>query len=386
MAYKSTIFSQLLQVVPGLRFKFDEIVAKYNGNNRVRKLTCWTQFGAMIFGQLTGHKSLRGIEACFKSNIKHLYHLGMAVVHRSTLSVANDTRNPKMLEELYFWLLSRAQQLAPKHPFRFKGKVIAFDSTTVEICLSLCPWAEFRKDKGAFKLHTGIDLAGNLPEFCLMTNGKVHDVTVAKRILFQRGSTILIDRGYIDYAWLWSLSKQDVFFVTRMKDNAQFKVRRCRKTNRAIGVIADQDVRLTTINGKRDYPDKIRRVTYRDPLTGHKYVFITNRWDLSSKTICDLYKQRWQVELFFKTLKGNLQIDKFTGTSINSVLWQVWCAMIVYLLVSIIRFKNKLSWAVSAIFAVITISIFKNRILSSLWDPVPRQRCPAPISRQLSIC
>ena len=375
MAYKATIFSQALQIVPGLRFKFQKIVDQHEGDKRSRTLSCWTQLGAMIFGQLTGHKSLRGIEACFASNQNHLTHLGMNLVKRSTLSDANDRRDPTLLEEIFYWLLSHAKQIAPKHPFRFKGKVTAFDSTTISLCLSLSPWAEFRHKKGAFKLHTALDLAGNLPEFFVFTDGKVHDVTAAKKTHFQRGTTLLLDRGYIDFSWLYTLTQQDVFFVTRMKDNCRFKVRDCRTTNRATGVMADQDIRLTTPYGKRDYPDKLRRVSFRDSGTGHWYVFLTNRWDLSAKTICDLYKARWQVELFFKTLKGNLQVDKFVGRSVNAVLWQVWSAMIAYLLVAIIRFKNKLAWAIPSIFAVLGVSIFKNAELESIWGFAPRERC-----------
>lgn len=385
MAYQATIFSQVLQTVPGLRFEFQKIVDRHKGDKRARRLTCWTQFGAMTFGQLTGHKSLRGIEACFVSNQNYLGHLGMTSLHRSTLSDANDTRNPQILEDLYSWLLSQARSIAPKHPFRFNGKIIAFDSTTISICLALSPWAEFHHGKGAFKLHTALDLAGNLPEFFLFTEGRVHDAAAVKKIKFQRGSTLLLDRGYVDFEWLYSLTKQDVFFVTRIKVNCRFKVRASRKIDKSKGVMADQDIRLTTMKGKKDYPDRLRRVSFRDPLTGHWYVFLTNRFELSAKTICDLYKARWQVELFFKTLKGNLQVDKFVGRSVNAVLWQVWAAMIVYLLIAIIRFKNKLSWAISSIFAVLTASIFRNRRMDSLWGIAPRERCVNSGLQQLTL-
>lgn len=377
MAYKATIFLQVLQIIPGLRSRFEEIVFKHDGDKRIRRLNCWTMFAAMMFGQLTGHKSLRGIEACFRSNENHLAHLGMSLVHRSTLSDAYEVRDYRILEEVYSWLLAQAQKIAPRHSFRFKGKVTALDSTIVPVCLALYPWAEFHHGRGAFKLHTALDLAGNLPEFCFLTEGKRSDIIVARKVSFSRGSTVLVDRAYIDFAWLWRLTREEVFFVTRMKDNCRFKVRQCRKTDRSTGVMADQDIRLLTQKGKTAYPKKLRRVSYRDPLTGHKYVFLTNRWDLAAKTICDLYKARWEVELFFKTLKGQLQIDKFVGCGVNAVLWQVWSAMIAYLLVSVIRFKNKLAWATSSIFAVITASIFKNRDLTGLWGMAPRERCAA---------
>lgn len=385
MAYQPTVFLQTLQTVPGLRSEFQKIVHHREGDKRSRTLSCWNQLGAMIFGQLTGHKSLRGIEACFASNENHLTHLGMNPVKRSTLSDANDRRDPKILKDTFTWLLAQAKGIAPKHSFRFKGKISAFDSTTISLCLALSPWAEFHHGKGAFKLHTSLDLAGNIPEFVILTEGKVHDVSLAKKIHFERGSTLLLDRGYVDFAWLWKLTQDGVFFVTRMKKNCRFKVRCCRESNRNQGIMADQDIRLTTYSSKKDYPETLRRVSYRDPLTGHKYVFLTNRRDLSAKTICNLYKARWQVELFFKTLKGNLQVDKFVGRSVNAVLWQVWAAMIAYLLVAIIRFKNRLAWAIPCIFAVLGVSIFKNTDIRSVWGLAPRERCVNSSVQQMAL-
>jgi hypothetical protein len=306
--------------------------------------------------------------------VQYYYHLGIDLVKRSTLSDANETRNPAILEKIFYMLLNRTQFHAPDHSFRFKGKILAFDSTTINLCLSLCPWAQFHHGKGAFKLHTAIDLAGNLPTFMVMTAGKVHDVMVAKWQKFKTGTTLLMDRAYVDFGWLFNLTETGVYFVTRMKSNCQFKVRQSFEKNKKKGICADQEIRLTGMGGKK-YFVPLRRISYRNPETGDHYIFITNRFDLSAKTICDLYKARWNVELFFKTMKGQLQIDKFVGTSVNAVLWQVWTAMIAYLLISLIRFINKVKWSVPSIKAALAVALFQKIDLKRLFTGLPRERC-----------
>lgn len=372
MGHSNTLFSQILQFIP--RHEFQKAVEEHDGDKRVRKLTVWTQFTTLLFGQITGHTSLRTMISGLHTQVKYYYHLGIDLVKRSTLSDANEVRNPAILEKIFYMLLNRTQFYAPAHLFRFKGKILAFDSTTISLCLSLCPWAQFHHGKGAFKLHTAIDLAGNLPTFMVMTAGKVHDVMVAKWRTFKAGTTLLMDKAYVDYGWLSDLTEHGVFFVTRMKSNCQFKVRQSFDKNKRKGICADQEIRLTGMGGRK-YSGTLRRISYRDPESGDHYVFITNRFDLAAKTICDLYKSRWNVELFFKTMKSQLQIEKFVGTSVNAVLWQVWTAIIAYLLISLIRFMNKVKWSIPSIKAALAVALFQKIDFKRLFEGVPRERC-----------
>ena len=306
METKHTLFQQVLQFIP--RYEFQKAVDGLEGDKRVRKLKCWGQFVGLLFGQLTGHNSLRSMTTALSTQIQKLYHLGLKPIKRSTLSDANEKRNPKILESVFYSLLNRTQCYAPKHSFRFKGKILAMDASTINLCLNLCPWAGFHHGKGGIKLHTAIDLDGNLPDFMVMTPAKVHDVKVARKRSFLPGSTILTDRAYVDFGWLSDLNEKGIFFVTRMKKNCLFNVRECFEKLRGKGICADQTIHLTGPGGMK-YSKLLRRVSYRDSETGKHYVFITNRFDLAAKTICDLYKARWEVELFFKTIK-DLRIVK----------------------------------------------------------------------------
>ena len=373
MGHENTLFREVLQWIP--RHEFQAIVNRHDGDKRTRNLKCWGQFVSLLFGQLTGHNALRSMVTALNTQVQFLYHLGVTPIKRSTLSDANEKRSPKILEDVFYKLLNRTQAYAPKHSFRFNGKILAMDATTINLCLSLCPWAGFRHGKGGMKMHTAIDLDGNLPDFMVMTPAKVHDVKVAHGRRFAPGTTLLVDRAYVDFEWLYQLEKQGVFFVTRMKDNGQYKVRRCFSKIQAKGIKADQEIRLTGQLTRKKYPTTLRRVSYRDPETGQRYVFITNRFDLAAKTICDLYKARWEVELFFKTMKGQLQVDKFVGTSVNAVLWQLWTAMIAYLLVSLIRFLNKVKWSVPSTMAALAVALFQKIDIKRLFNPLPRERC-----------
>lgn len=383
MANSSTVFSQLLQQLP--RFEFQKIVDRYEGDKRVRRLTTWGQFTSLLFGQLTGHNSLRAIVAGLGSARKKLYHLGIDFeIHRSTLSDANDKRDVKIFEEAFYHLLSRVQRWIPRQRVRIKNKVLALDSTTIELCLSLSPWALFHNGKGAIKLHVALDVASDLPHFMILTAGRRQDLRIAKDLYFAPGTFLLIDRGYINSAWLWKLTQGGVFFITRLKEGMKFKVRESFPTNRTQGIMADQTIRLTGLKGGQ-YEGKIRRVSFRDPQTGHWYVFLTNRFDLSAKTICDLYKARWRVELFFRTLKQQLQVKKFLGTSVNAVLAQVWVAFIAYLLLLFVKYQSKLGWTLPAIMAALTVLLFSNRPLHEIWGKVPKERCINKAFQQLAL-
>lgn len=366
-----TVFSQLIKLVP--RTEFEALVAKYDGDARVRSLDCWTWFGALLFGQMTGHDSIRAIERVFAHQDGEALRLGFGPVRRSTLADANRTRPLGVLEDLYAYCLARAQAAAPKKSgFRFHGQVFALDSTTIELCLSLSPWAVFRRAKGAVKLHTAIDIAGNLPQFAVITDGKTHDIRAAREnISFAPGATVVFDKGYIDYAWLNELNQGGVWFVTRMKSNCQFAVEECREHDRTRGVRADQVIRLKSVKGAL-YQGKLRRVSFRDPDTGNWLVFLTNRFDLSARTICELYKARWKVELFFKAMKQHLRIKKFLGTSAQSVKAQILVALIAYLLVHLLKYSMKSDISMPDAMAAIGTLLLLKEPLSRLLGRLPR--------------
>jgi len=370
MANSRNILSQLLQWIPA--HEFQKGVDRYDGDKKIRRLSCWAQFVGMLFGQLTGHNSLRAIEAGLKGVRTKLYHLRIAFeIRRSTLSDANDKRDARIFEQAFFTLLPKVQRLAPRNKLKLKGPVLALDSTTIELCLELSPWARFHHGKGAMKLHMAVDIAGDLPTVMVLTEGRKHDVKAARKISFAPGTLLIMDRGYVDFEWMWELTQTGVFFVTRMKQGCVHKVRECRKVDRTQGLIADQTIRLKN----KKYEGKLRKVSYRDPVTGHKYIFFTNRFDLAAKTICALYKARWQVELFFKTMKQQLQVKKFLGTSVNAVKAQIWVALIAYLLLMLVKFQSKLGWGIPALMAALTVVLFSNRELASIWNDAPKERC-----------
>lgn len=366
-----TVFSQLVKLVP--RTEFESMVARHNGDARVRTLDCWTWFGALLFGQMTGHDSIRAIERVFAHRDGEAKKLGFGPVRRSTLADANRTRPVEILEELYSYCLSRANAVAPKKTgFRFHGQVFALDSTTIELCLSLSPWAVFRRAKGAVKLHTAIDIAGNLPQFAVITDGKHHDIRAARsHIFFEPGATVVFDKGYIDYAWLNELNQNRVWFVTRMKSNCQYTVMECHDHDRTRGLRADQTIYLKSAKGAL-YQGKLRRVSYRDPDTGKWLVFLTNRFDLSPKTICELYKARWKVELFFKAMKSHLRIKKFLGTSSSSVKAQILVALIAYLLVHLLKYSMNSGISLPDAMAAIGTLLLLREPLSRLLGQLPR--------------
>jgi len=299
--------------------------------------------------------------------------MGFSPVCRSTLADANRLRPIAILEKVFAYSLNRARTLIPRaNGFRFNGNVLALDSTTIELCLELCPWARFHHGKGAAKLHTAIDLAGDLPQFTVITDGRVHDVKAAKKYLhFEPDTTVVFDRAYVDYAFLNDLNKQGVFFVTRMKSNCRFRVVECRETNRTRGHICDQIIRLKSQRGQL-YDDVLRRVSYNDPDTGKRLVFLTNRFDLATQTICDLYKARWKVELFFRTMKQHLRIKKFLGTSVNAVKAQILAALITYLLVQMIRYSMKIRISIPETMAVLATMLLLKEPLIRLLGDLPR--------------
>lgn len=368
-----TVFSQVTKLIP--RTEFESWVHRHGGDRGVRAMDCWTWFGALLFGQLTGHDSIRAIERVFAHGDPSMRKLGFGPVRKSTLSDANQTRPLAVLEAAFGYALGLAQKHGPKkNGFRFTGKVYSMDSTTIELCLALSPWARFRRSKGAAKLHTAIDIAGDLPQFAVVTHGKITDIAIARQEYMRRfrsGDTIVFDRGYIDYGWFYDMTKAGIYFVTRQKKNCDFKVYESRPTNRTRGIICDQIIYLKGLSG-RNYKGKLRRISYREPDTGRKFTYLTNRMDLSAQTICDLYKARWKVELFFKTMKTHLKIRKFLGTSYHAVKAQVLVALIAYLLVQALRFLHGVRISMPAAMAALGVLILMKEPLSRILGDLPR--------------
>lgn len=341
---KNTVFSQLLQLIGQDRFK--KCVNRYDGDRYTKRFSCWQQLLVLLFAQAKGLSSLRDIEISLRSHHRKWYHLGLTNVARSTLADANTNRDADILKDVFYSLLEKCRDFAPKHRFRFKNPLYSFDSTLINVCLSLYPWATYRKKKGAFKLHTLLDHNGYLPSFIVLTDGKTHDITVVKDELFgfpslSPDSILLIDRAYIDYNWLYSLALNKLFFVMKVKSNMQYTVIGQQDVLKKKGIVSDCLIKLTGQVSQEKYPDTLRLVTYVDQETGEVHEFFTNNFKLAARTIADLYKSRWQIETFFKWIKQNLKIKSFLGTSKNAVMTQVWAAMIYYLLLSFIKFQTK---------------------------------------------
>jgi len=341
---RNTVFSQLLQLI--CRYRFKKSVDHYDGDRYTKTFSCWQQLLVLLFAQAKGLTSLRDIVVSILSHEKKWYHLGLTGVARSTLADANNRRDAGILKDVFYDLLEKCRELSPRHGFKFKNPLYSFDSTLINVCLSLYPWATYRKKKGAFKLHTLLDHSGYLPSFMVLSDGKTHDITVVKDEAFgfpslPPDSILLIDRAYIDYNWLYSLAQHKLFFVTKVKSNMKYTVLGQQDIPQKKGVISDCRINLSGPSSQEKYPHTLRLVTYVDQDTGEVHEFFTNNFKLAARTIADLYKSRWQIEIFFKWIKQNLKIKSFLGTSQNAVMTQVWAAMIYYLLLSFIKFQTK---------------------------------------------
>jgi hypothetical protein len=341
---------------------FDRIVGRYEGNRGVRKLPCAQHYQVMAFAQLTYRESLRDIEACLSAQAAKLYHMGFREpVHRSTLADANETRDWRIYAELAQRLIAQARRLYASESLAIDlvNSVYALDSTTIDLCMSVFPWAHFRSTKSAVKLHTLLDLRGNIPSFIHISDGKLHDVHALDLLIPEAGAIYVMDRGYIDYARLYVLHQAGAFFVTRAKTNLLAHRVYSAPTDRASGVIADQTIALDGILTGHDYSAHLRRIRFRDPETGKTLIFLTNQTVLPALTICALYKSRWQVELFFKWIKQHLRIKRFYGTSENAVKTQIWIAVSVYVLVAIVRKRLKLEASLYTLLQVISVTAFE---------------------------
>jgi len=341
MSHSNTVLSQILHLVP--KEKFNSIVKKYNAEAYVKHFKCWNQMAVMFYSQASGKDSLRDIENALKFHGNKLYHLGIKKVARSTFADTNSRVPFNVYKELFYKLLSNFKEYSPKHKFRFKNPLYSMDSSTIELCLSLFDWAKFRKQKGAVKLHCLLNNAGNIPEFITLTTGKCHDINVARELELTPDSIISFDKAYIDYKWLYSFNKKGAYFVTRAKRNMNYEVTGQQKLPHRKGLTLDYKIRLKGIYSKYDYPDEMRMVGYIDQKTEKEYIFITNNFKLSAKTIADIYKSRWQIEIFFKWIKQNLEIKTFLGTSQNAVMTQIWAAMCYYMILAYVKYKSKYS-------------------------------------------
>jgi transposase len=309
---------------------------------------------------------LRDIVDNMSAQAHRLYHLGSTKLSRSNLSRMNENKPYALYEALFGRLLTRCQNKAPNHDFRFKNELYSLDTSTIDLCLSAFPWAEFRSTKGAVKLHVGLNHRGYLPEFVTITDGKKSDITVGRTLKFPKGSIVAIDKGYNDYAWYKSLTDKRIFFVTRLKRNAKHRVVSRRTVQKDKGLVCDQTIKLTGAQTAKKCPVQLRRVGYKDPVTGKRYTFLTNNFKLSAPTIADIYKSRWQVELFFKWIKQNLKIKSFIGTSKNAVMTQIWIALCVYLLLAFLKFQSKFSKSMQQMLRLLQLNLFEKRDLMAL--------------------
>jgi hypothetical protein len=378
------IFCQVMDWVHGEQFR--RCVNRYNGNYRIRNFSCWDQFLAMSFAQITYRDSLADIEVCLRSRPDQLYRLGFrSTIAHSTLADANSARDWRIYHDLAQGLIARARRLYAGEPFgvELEQTVYALDSTTIDLCLSLFPWARFRSTKAAIKLHTLLDLRGPIPTMISISEGKQADVGILDDLILEPGAFYVMDRGYLDFARLHRFALAGAFFVTRAKAGLQINRLESRLVPAGTGVRSDQVVWLTLPKSVERYPDRFRRVSYRDPESGNALVFLTNNFDLPALTIAQLYKCRWRIELFFKWVKQNLRIKHFFGTTENAVKTQVWIAICVYVLVAILRKELGLKLSLSHILQILSVNVFEQVPLAELVAQIHFQDDTVDIHNQL---
>jgi transposase len=354
------IFSQLMEFLP-LK-SFQRIVLKYRGNHKIKSFTCLDQFYCMAFGQLTHRSGLRSIEVCLNSNQNKLYHMGFrGNISKSTLAKANENRDWRIYTEFAQILIHHARDLYKNEEFglELSNTIYALDSTTIDLCLSLFPWAHFRKTKSAIKLHTLLDLRGNIPAFIKVTDGKIHDVNILDELIPEPGSFYIMDRGYVDFERLYKFVAYLAYYVTRAKTNLNFRRIYSHTIDKQLGLKCDQTIYLNSYYQRKNYPDKIRRIKYYDIETEKQFTFLTNNFVLPALTITKLYKYRWQIELFFKWIKQHLEINKFYGNSSNAVKTQIWIAITVYVLIAIIKKRLNLDISIYTFLDILSISLFE---------------------------
>jgi putative transposase len=379
MAHNNTVLGNMLQLLPRHIFEHQVETHAWQGP-KPRKLSYWSQLVAMLYAQLSGKKSLRDLVFSLDRHRQKLYHLGLNPVKRSSLADANKQRPALIFSETYFKLLHRLETELGRRPGSHRIKIM--DATYVPVCDSLFPWADFMPGKSAVKLHFLLDADAGTPQELQVTSGQVHELEVARKLSFAPGDLLLLDRGYVDFAWLYSLHQQGVGFVTRLPRNVRYQVVQKNHVPADAAVLADQTIRLTTARSRGRYPETLRLVQYRDPESGKEYVFLTNLPDLPALAVADLYRQRWQIETFFRWIKQNLKIKTFYGTSENGVLIQIWTALIAYLLLLWIKLRSRVGWSILELTRLVQNLIMER---CNLWDLLCPRTSDPPDYGQLTL-
>lgn len=369
MSHHNTAFQQLLK--PLSRHEFEAEARKHHVGQKLRSATRWDQFVGMGMSQLSGRQSLRDIQSNLDAQQHKLYHLGAKSIPRSTLARLNEKQPAALYEAVFHRLLARCKGMPGKHKFRFKNPLYSLDASAIDLSLKAFPWAAHRNDTANVKLSVGLNHGTHIPEFVAVSDGQENDMVQGRQARFPKGSIVAFDKGYVDYEWFKSLTDQGVFFVTRLRAKAVYAVKERRQVISGSGVSSDQLIQLNSAHALKRGAPLLRRIGYRDPETGKFYAFLTNQLTLSAATIAAIYKDRWQVELFFKAIKQSLQIKAFVGTSRNAVLTQLWIAMITYLLVAFARHSARTGWTVQRILRVIQLNLFERRSLKDILDPDP---------------
>ena len=385
MSHVNTIFNQLLHLFP--RHDFEKHVSEYAGDKYVKGFTCWKQFIALFYAQVKNLDSLRDIITSVKANSSKWYHIGLTEVARSTLSDSNSSRDWHIYENLFYDMLAHCKSVTPNHKFKFKNPLYSLDSSVIDLCLSLFPWAEYKTTKGALKLHCLLDHCGCIPSFIHVTEGKYHDVKVAKNLdlPLMPDSILAIDRGYIDFAFLHSLHNDGVFFVTRAKTNMVYEITGQHKLPNKKGLIDDVSITLTGYYQKQYYPQELRLISWYDEDKNKTFLFLTNNFNLAASTIAAIYKARWQVELFFKWIKQNLKIKSFLGTSHNAVMTQIWVAMCYFLLITYVKYQTRYKYSRLHLARLFKETLMEKMSLIHLLSLNPEKglKCIRPPTQQL---
>jgi hypothetical protein len=368
MPREAYVFSQFLRLLP--RYEFQRIVDKYNGDYRTRQFKCWHQLNCILFAHIRQEKSLRDIDIALNAHASKLYHIGIKQCPKSTLADANERRDYRIYEEFAKTLMQHARREYAGTPLALDvdNAVYALDASVIDLTLSLFPWAKFRKTKGAIKLHAMIDLRGNIPAFLTITNGKVHDVKAAPQVPIEADGIYVVDRGYVDFAWLWSIHQTGAFFVTRLKTSIKWTRVVSHPVDKSLGLRSDQEILVASARLKKLYPERLRKISFRDEIQGRTLVFITNNFTLPAATIAALYKARWEIELFFKWIKQNLRVKTFYGTSSNAVKTQIWIAMIVYLVLAILKERYCLEQSLSKLLHFLEVNLFERKTLIPIFQ------------------
>jgi hypothetical protein len=381
-----TIFAQLMDFLPV--YEFQKCVQRYNGHYKVKHFSCWNQFLCMAFAQLTYRESLRDIQVCLRSTQRKLYHMGFrGNVSRNTLAHANQVRDWRIYADFAQILIGQARRLYANDSFgvELNQTAYALDSTTIDLCLSLFPWAKFRAHKGAVKLHTLLDLRGSIPSLVIITHGKVHDVNILDQLTFEPGAFYIIDRGYLDFDRLYTIHQASAFFVTRTKSNFRFRRLYSQPVDKSAGVQCDQIIVLEGFYSHKAYPDKLRRIRFFDADLNKRLVFLTNNFTLPALTIAQLFQCRWQIEIFFKWIKQHLRIKAFYGTTENAVKTQIWIAIAVYVLVAIVKKQMHLDLSLYTILQILSVTLFEKTPILEALSTVQHQESEDAPCNQLTL-